>query len=173
MSTSPSVRIRTGRDSTPCKAEECTLPKTLKPSEKFDFRVVQPLLDGLLRNMDSDLRRRLEQIGRTNDLDEVRRHTLLLLMLRFAINSYQAVGFLLSDLDEHPKRLPKFVLVVPPINRQLMDLWFLLVYIMDDFVPRALAYDQCGYRELVEELNKMKRIYGTDPEWQGWFEDVQ
>jgi len=95
-------------------------------------------------------------------------------MLRFAINSYQAVGFLLSDLDVHPKRLARFVLVVPPINRQLMDLWFSLVYIMDDFGPRALEYDQCGYRETIEHVNKMRDRYGADnPEWQPWFEDMQ
>ena len=54
-------------------------------------------------------------------------------MLRVAHNSYQALAFLLSDLDPHPKRLPRYVLIVPPVNRQIMDLWFSLVYIMDDF----------------------------------------
>jgi hypothetical protein len=93
-------------------------------------------------------------------------------MLRFAINSYQAVSFLLSDTDDHPKRLPQFVLVIPPINRQLMDLWFSLVYIMNDFAPRALAYDQCGYRETGEEVEKMKARYGSDLKWQPWFEDM-
>jgi hypothetical protein len=91
-------------------------------------------------------------------------------MLKFAINSDQAVSFLLSDMDEHPRRLPRFVLVVPSINRQLMDLWFSLVYIMDDLGPRALAFDQCGYRETREEVEKMRKQYGADPEWQDWFE---
>ena len=94
-------------------------------------------------------------------------------MLRFAINSYQAVGFLLADLDEYPKRLPRFVLVVPPINRQLMDLWFSLVYIMDDLGPRALAYDQCGYRETCEQVEKMREQYEADPEWRDWFEEMR
>ena len=39
------------------------------------------------------------------------------------------------------KRLPRFVLVVPRINRQIMDLWFSLVYMMDDFGPRSLLSD--------------------------------
>lgn len=123
--------------------------------------------------MESDLRRRVAYTERTTDLDEIRRLMLLLIMLKFAINSYQAVGFLLSDLDVHPRRLPSFILVVPPINRQLMDLWFSLVYIMDDFGPRALDYDQCGYRETREQVDKTRKQYGADPEWQGWFEDMQ
>jgi hypothetical protein len=149
------------------------MAKNVKPLETFNFSVVQQPLTGLLRNMDSDLRRRLDLLARTNDVNEIRRFTLLQIMLRFATNSYQAVGFLLSDLDEHPKRLPRFVLVVPPINRQLMDLWFSLVYIMDDFGPRALAYDQTGYRELCEEVDKRRKESGSDPEWYDWFQDME
>jgi hypothetical protein len=146
--------------------------KTGKPLERFDFSVVQKPLDGLIRNMDSDLKRRVDFIGKTNDLDELRRFTLLQIMFRFAANSYHAVGFLLSDLDVNPKRIPRFVVVVPPINRQIMDLWFSLVYMMDDFGPRALAFDQCGYRELCEETEKMRKQYGTNREWQDWFQDM-
>jgi hypothetical protein len=148
------------------------MPTNPKPLERFEFRAVQEPLNGLLRNMDCDLQRRIKLIEPTNDFDELRRHTLLLLMLRFAINSYQAVSFLLSDLDEHPRRLPRFVMVVPPINRQLMDLWFSLIYIMDDFGPRALEFDQVGYREICEEVEKRRRQDGNDPDWQDWFRDM-
>jgi hypothetical protein len=141
------------------------MAKKVQPLEEFNFSVVQQPLFGLLRNVDSDLRRLVTNLAETNDFEELRRVTLLSIMLRFAINSYQAVSFLLSDTDDHPRRLPQFVLVVPPINRQLIDLWFSLVYIMDDFAPRALAYDQCGYRETGEEVEKMKARYGSDPKY--------
>lgn len=95
-----------------------------------------------------------------------------LIVLRFAVNSYKAISFLLSDVDDHPKRLPEFILVVPPINRQLMDLWFSLVYIMDDFEPRALAFEQCAYREMREQLDKTRIRYGSDAQWQDWFQDM-
>jgi hypothetical protein len=147
--------------------------ENVKPLEQFNFAVVQEPLTGLLRNVESDLRKRIDIIGRIDDLDEQRRVILLMIMLKFAINSYLAVSFLLSDVDQHPRRIPQFVLVVPPINRQLMDLWFSLVYIMDDLGPRALAYDQCGYRELGEEINRMKARYGADPNWRPWFQDMQ
>jgi hypothetical protein len=145
----------------------------IKPLEKFNFALVQEPMSGLLRNVEGDLRKLVGYVGRTNDLNEQRRIILLTIMLRFAINSYQSVGFLLSDLDQHPKRIPEFVFVVPPINRQLMDLWFSLVYIMDDLAFRALAYEQCGYRELGEEILKMRARYGSDPDWQAWFHDMQ
>src|SRR5580704_13392534 len=105
------------------------MAKNVKPLERLDFSIIQQPLTGFLRNMDSDLRRRVDYAGLTTDLDETRRLTLLLIMLRFAVNSYQGTAFLLSYLYEHPKRLARFALVVPPINRQIMDLWFTLVYI--------------------------------------------
>jgi hypothetical protein len=147
--------------------------KNVKPLEEVNFSVIQQPLFGLLRNVEGDLRKRLDQVTLTNDADEIRRTLLLLSMLKFAINSYQAVSFLLSDVDEHPRRRPEFVFVVPPINRQLMDLWFSMVYIMDDLAPRALAYEQCGYREMTETVARAKSRYGSDSEWKSWFDDMQ
>jgi hypothetical protein len=149
------------------------MDRDVKPLRQFDFRIVQEPLTGLMRNMDCDLRRRIEEAQASGNVDEHRRLTLLLIMLRFAINSYQAVGFLLSDLDEHPKRLSRFVVVVPPINRQIMDLWFTLVYIMDDFAPRSLQYELGAYRELRKQIDDTRKQYGNDPEWQPWLEDMQ
>jgi len=149
------------------------MDRNVKPLRRFDFRIVQEPLTGLLRNMDSDLRRRIEEVQAAGNVEEHRRLTLLLIMLRFAINSYQAVGFLLSDLDEHPKRLARFVVVVPPINRQIMDLWFTIVYMMDDFGPRSLAYELGSYKELRRQIDDSRKRYGADPEWEGWFEDMQ
>ena len=147
--------------------------KKIKPLEPFHFPLVQEPLEGLLRNMDSDLQRRIRETESTHDFDEYRQLTLLLIMLRIAVNSYQALGFLLSDIDSHPKRLPKFVLVVPPVNRQIMDLWFTLVYMMDDFGPRSLLYEQYAYRQLREQIEDTRKRYGADPGWQPWFEDMQ
>jgi hypothetical protein len=144
-----------------------------KPLTEFPFQVVQQPLFGLLRNIDGDLRRLIEKAALAKNIDDLRNLTLLLVMMRFASNSYDAICFLLSDMDGSPKRLPRFVLIVPPVNRQIMDLWFTLVYMMDDFGPRALAYEQCGWREIGEEVSKFRLRYGTDPDWQPWFEDMQ
>lgn len=96
----------------------------------------------------------MEQVRASGNFEEYRRLSLLLIMLSFAINSYKAVGFLLSDLDEHPKRLPRFVVVVPSINRQLFDLWFTPVYMMDDFGPRSTLYEMGAYRELRKQIDE-------------------
>ncbi len=145
-----------------------------KPLETVNFVLIQEPLAGLLRNTDSDLQRRIKGIEvSSGSFREYRELTLLLIMLRSAANSYQALGFLLSDTEEHPKRLPRYVLVAPSINRQMMDLWFTLVYMMDDFSTRSLMYEQAAYRQLREQIAYARRRYGTAEEWRDWFEDMQ
>lgn len=148
--------------------------KPAKPLETVDFKVIQEPLEGLLRNMDEDLKRRIRELEKMNgDRDRHRELMMLLIMLRFAHNSYQALAFLLSDLDPHPKRLPRYVLIVPPVNRQIMDLWFSLVYIMDDFEPRILLYEQIAYRQLREQIDKVRKRHGSNPDWSDWFHDME
>jgi hypothetical protein len=150
-----------------------SLEKLIKPLRELHFPYIQVPLDGLLRNMDSDLQRRCKEVQASNNFEVFRQSTLLLVMLRFGINSYQALAFLLSDVEEHTKRLARYVLVVPPVNRQIMDLWFTLAYMMDDFGSRSHLYEQCAYRELRIHVEENKLRYGADPEWRGWFEDMQ
>jgi len=144
-----------------------------KPLETVNFVLIQEPLTGLLRNTDSDLQRQLKGIETSRNFREYRELTLLLIMLRSAANSYQALCFLLSDTEENTKRLPRFVLVAPSINRQIMDLWFTLVYIMDDFSARTLMYEQASYRQLREQIEYARNRYGAAEEWRDWFEDMQ
>jgi hypothetical protein len=123
--------------------------------------------------MNEDLKRRIKNIQEPNADQQILELTLLLIMLRFAHNSFQALGFLWSDLDEHPKRLPRFILIATPAIRQVMDLWVSLVFMLDDFHVRSLLYEQVAYRQLREQIDKNKKRHGTDPEWTGWFEDME
>lgn len=144
-----------------------------KPLCQMNFSIVQEPLTGLLRNIDMDLQRQIQETRVTGDQIHVRQLLLLLIMLRAVSNDYQAACFLVSDLDEHHKRLPRFVLAVPAINRQMMDLWFSLVYIMDDFDSRSLAYELYAYRQLREHIEETRKRYGAIDEWKDWFEDSE
>ena len=90
------------------------------------------------------------------DLDAERCLVLLNMMLRFARNSYETVVYIAGDSPEDPRRKPNFVLVVPNINRQLLDILFSLAYMMDDFRVRSLAYQRAGWREFNEEIQHFK-----------------
>ena len=145
----------------------------LPPLEEFNAQIVQAPLNGLLTNMDRELERRLKQAGQSGDRETERRLSLLMIILRFTINSYEAVCFLISTMDENPKRKNRFGLVVPPANRQILDLLFTLVFMMDDFPARSLEYELSGYRQLRDEYDKFYGRFGTHPKWRSHFANLQ
>ena len=138
----------------------------LAPLEVFDARIVQTPLEGLLRNIDGELARLSKQAMTSHDREGERRLSLFLIMLRFTKNSYEAVSFLCSDSDDTLKRKREFALILPPTNRQLLDLLFTLVFMLDEFQARSTAYELSGYRQAREEYDKFQSRYGTHPKWQ-------
>jgi hypothetical protein len=143
----------------------------LPPLEEFNVQVVQKPLQGLLINIDRQVERQLKQAAQSGDREAERRLSLLLIMMRVTFNSYQAVCFLVSTTEEHPRRKKEFALVIPPANRQLFDLLFTLVYMMDDFPIRSIDYELSGYRQLRETYDRFYARFGKNPKWRQWFKD--
>ena len=108
--------------------------RELKPLRKFDYKIIGEQLHGLLTNIDRDLRRKSEALP-VSFLDNAPH--LLNIFVRCATNSYNAVLYFAGDIPEDPRRKPNFVIAVPPINRQLLDLLFTIVYLLDDYRPEG------------------------------------
>jgi hypothetical protein len=142
-----------------------------KPLRRFDYQLVQARMDGLLFNIDRHLQRL--KSSHPNDPTADRCLSLLDVLLRFARNSYQSVWFLTADTPPDPKRRSNYVLVVPTINRQLLDLLFSLVYMLDDFEVRSLQYQRAGWREAQEEYQKFKTHFSADPAWRQHFVNLR
>lgn len=140
----------------------------LKPLTKFEAKVVQKPLNGLLFNIDRELEKKLRKAQLSRDIDGERVSSLFLMMHRFSVNSYETVRFLNTKDDGSHLRKNRFVLAVPPINRQILDLLFTLVYMLDDFKPRSEAYELSGYRNQREELAKFQERFGDNTDWAEW-----
>lgn len=149
-----------------------TKPKAhriLKPLRLFDYKLVAGSFEGALINVDRDLQRmgnRAEQAG-ANDL--ARRIGLLNTFVRFAWNSYSAARYLIAESPEDPGRKPNYALVLAPLNRQLLDLLFSLIYMLDDFEARSLQYQRAGWREAAEEYQHFKNTFSRNHAWQRFF----
>lgn len=130
-------------------------------------------MDGFLINVDRDLQRKGKQAAQVRAADAERCISLLNVLTRFARNSYDAVRYLTGTTPEDPRRRPNYVLVVPAINRQLLDLLFSIVYMLDDLGPRSLQYQRAGWRELDQEYQTFKRQFSQDPEWKQHFRNVR
>jgi hypothetical protein len=145
----------------------------IPPLKEFDARTVQAPLQGLFRNMDCELVRKLKNAIALRDTQAERTLSLFLLMVRFTKTSHEAMSFLCSSENDQPKRKKEFALLLPPANRQLLDLLFTLVFMLDDFPTRSMNYERCGYRQAREEYGKFFSKYGTHPQWQAHFLNLQ
>jgi hypothetical protein len=141
-----------------------------EPLVAFDARVVQAPLQGLFRNTDAELGRRLKRAMLLRDRNTERSLSLFLMLTRFTKTSYESVSFIASSMDDGSKRKKDFVLVLPPVNRQLMDMLFNIVYITDDFPSRSLDYELYGYRQAREQYDRVYTRFGTHPRWQQHFQ---
>jgi hypothetical protein len=151
------------------------MPKEKLPALAiFDAQIVQVPLRGLLLNMDRDLERLYKQQTRpsTGTMFGERKTSLFLIMMRVTINAYQAICFLISTEGDAPRRKKKFALVVPSINRHILDLLFTLVYMLDDFPARSLAYELSAYRQLREEYDQFRNRYARDSKRKKYFADL-
>jgi hypothetical protein len=141
----------------------------LKPLKNFNYRLVEEKLAGLLINVDRDLQKRGRIAEAARNLEQARCLTLLNVIARFARNQYQAMQYLVADTPEDPARNANYALAIAPVNRQLLDLLFSLVYMLDDFQTRSLRYQRAGWREAREEYQKYKTEFSADQEWQPFF----
>ncbi len=144
-----------------------------KPLKMFDYRLVQEKFEGLLINIDRDLQRRERASSNLRNLKASRCLVLLDVIVRFARNAYRAMGYLMAQTPEDESRRPAYALVLPPVNRQLLDLLFSLVYMLDDFEVRSLEYQRAGWREAREELHKFKTEFSRDPEWRAFLQNFK
>jgi len=144
--------------------------RRLKPLVPFDVQMVQSRLDGLLINVDRDLQRQSKQAAAAKDFDLVRQLVLMLVMIKVASNGYAAICYLTVDQGA-PHWRKTFTLAIAPINRQLMDMLFTIVYMRDDFPARTLAYERASYRAFKEEYKQFYGAYKDVKEWKPFFSD--
>src|ERR1035438_4036375 len=143
------------------------------PLRKFDYKLVAERMEGVLTNVDRDLQRHVNWSDQVQDADHGMWMTTINLMMRFAINSYHAVVYIAGDEPEDSRRKKNYVLVLPGINRQLLDLLFSLVYMLDDFPARCVDYQRSGWREFHKEYTHWYTHFGNEAAWQPFLNGLQ
>jgi hypothetical protein len=139
-------------------------PKRLvKSLKQFEFPIIGERVRGLLINVERDLER---ISGNLSQVDLLENHAHLLnQFVRFATNSYESVLYFAGDTPEDPRRKENYAISIPPINRQLLDLLFTMVYLLDDFKPRVREYMRSGWREIFEEQDQIRTSFPSDPDY--------
>jgi hypothetical protein len=145
----------------------------LKPLRGFNFGLVNEPLEGIYINVDRDLGHRISKSKHPSMADEERCLGLMRTMLRFTWNAFRSVAYLAADIPEDPQRKKTYILSVPNINRQILDLLFSIAYMMDDLPLRSLEYQRAGWRELLDDYTLHKNTFSGDAEWRPHFDDVE
>ena len=78
--------------------------KLLKPLREFDYSLVATKIEGLHFNINRDLERELGNALSNGHLQHARSLSVLIVMLRFAWNSYEAVRYISADTPPDPAR---------------------------------------------------------------------
>jgi hypothetical protein len=132
----------------------------------FNYDTIAAPIDGLLFNVDRDLQRRIANHHAAGERVKARSVEMTLMFLRYAKIAYNAVRFLSADTPPDPARKPVYAVIIPNVNRQLIDILSTLVFMLDDLVPRHNWYERSGYRGMREQYTLYSKAYGSDPVWQ-------
>jgi hypothetical protein len=88
----------------------------------------------------------------------------LVMNVRYSRDVFRAIRNIFSD-EREPRWTWNELLMMPAVNRTLLDALFNQIFICEDFEKRSLWYHQSGWREQKLELDRMKDEYGKDPKW--------
>ena len=134
--------------------------------QSVDYSALAAPIDGLLFNLDRDLQRQIAKLHKLGDRVKARSVEMPLMFLRYARIAYNSVRFLMADTPPDPARKPIYAIIVPNVNRQLIDILSTLVFMLDDLEPRLKLYERSGYRGMREQYDLYNNAHGNDPIWQ-------
>jgi hypothetical protein len=144
------------------KKKKESLPPPLKT---FDFGSIRPHVEGLMFNLERDLKKRMNQ---TRSHDIARGFLLMRVAALMMKQLFDAIRFLCAD-EQSQGRRPEYVLAVPSITRTLLEILLTVLYVGEDFPKRSEAFFRSGWREHHEERAKYRNEYAKSPEWKLFF----
>ena len=139
-----------------------------KPENTLQSSTIRDALDELLKATENKIQREWPpQLG-SGDWHSIP----FLFFLKNARWTYVATLDLLADKPEDKKWHLEYAVVIPPLNRTILDMVFNCVFIFDDFADRVCWYFEDGEKETQERLGLYKQKYSNNPEWAPWFTEA-
>ncbi len=140
--------------------------KAVPAKNRLDFKVVDEPLERLARATINKIDR--EQPVQLREIDGAL--PLFLLLSKLALTTYQTITFFCAETPEDPARNIEFVSSAPPLLRSLVDEVFSVVFLCTDLRRNVQWYYRSGWREKAEWGQRLRRQYGTNPEWKDWLD---
>lgn len=131
--------------------------------KRNDFGLIRDQFDSLRMATGNKLDREWPRSGR---LAVEGGRALVLGLYKGAENALNATRFLTADTPPNDARKPEYALAVSPLARSILDVLCSLVFVFGDFESRVRWYYKAGWREVVEETERLRAAYGENSEWQ-------
>lgn len=131
----------------------CKKPEWYKKPEEFNFKVINEPLERIY----SYIKLRLDK-----DRNQSKFNFLLFGFLKISFQTYNAIHKLVATNPKYPFQARVLV-------RELIDILFTIVAIVENPGENSNKYEKAGYRNLWERYELEKNKYGNDPEWNSWF----
>jgi hypothetical protein len=139
------------------------------PLKTFDFGTIRPQIEGLMFNLERDLKKRMNAVS---SHDTARGFLLMRVAALMMKQLFDAIRFLCAD-EPSPGRRPEYVFAVPSITRTLLEILLTVLYVGEDFPARSEAFFRSGWREHHEERAKYRNEYAKSPEWSQFFRNFE
>jgi hypothetical protein len=128
----------------------------------FDARLIQEPLAKILAATANKLER--EWPTRYQLIDSAR--VVFFTRIRIAMNTYQAIMYLVATSPKDPLRDPRFVLVTPMLVRSLFEELITIVFLLHDVSTYIPYLFKTGYKERWLDLQFRLNYHAAEPEWQ-------
>jgi hypothetical protein len=98
----------------------------------------------------------------------------LFMSTRLARSTFRTISYLCADIrqTQHDWNW-ETTLVLPALNRTILDSVFSIVFMLEDPANRSRWYHESGFREAKEELERYKNQYAALPEWEEWLKGYE
>ena len=134
----------------------------------FSFERFQPKFDTLVARCVDALKQPIANIP-----DPLARG-FFVLNVQMSRNAWHTVAFLCGNQrNAEPGWLWDYVLMVPAINRTILDSLFNVLFMLEDVPSRSKWFHQSGWREAKEQLEREKAAYAGLPEWDEYLQNVE
>lgn len=147
------------------------MPSRSRTLEPFDYALVRDPLKELLQTVDEQLKREVPAHveDRATGLS-----VCLRVWFRLARQTFDALVTLCANkAGEGELPRPEYVLVVPPLNRSILDTVISTVFLLEDMAGRWSWFMKAGWRQSKEEVARLEADFGTLPSVKEWLADAK
>ncbi len=135
----------------------------------LDYKLIGKQIDRLLESVINKAEREWPKSSQppTNEAYVVVTGT-----LRNVANPLKTIRYLCADKSPDWRHRPEIALSTPSLIRTTLDSLYTTVFLFEDIRGRAGWYIRSGWKELAEYVDRVKRDYGSDPDWKEYIADA-